>query len=204
MKFIPELVISCCLSSGPSVGQVVPSTRQITEERRALMRLSSPSSIGHQVVVPTTAPQLTEEKKSLMRPSSAVDEEEPPPVSRKRGKLSESKSFSATQTQWKPSLSAISEDQVFTIDMPRGVKSDKKRAGKSISRSQIRIRDYGDGGLSTGRDIGLVKSGQKALIVIDHWVVNLSRGHASFPFRMKVMRVGDFSRDFDLEAKYIT
>ncbi|OVA13171.1 hypothetical protein BVC80_8917g35 [Macleaya cordata] len=125
MKFIRELV-SCCV---PSVGRQ-RVVRSRTEEKRSLMRLSS------------------------RRSSGALNEEEPPPPPPslpcgKRGKLSGSKSWSATQTQWKPSLYAISEDKIFCVvvvgNTERTVRSDKKRAGKSKSKAnKIRVRDYND------------------------------------------------------------
>ncbi|KAF8410929.1 hypothetical protein HHK36_003466 [Tetracentron sinense] len=103
------------------------------------------SCCGHtgSLDAPTTAPGK-EEKRSLMplHCSGTGSDRFPCP---KRDRLTGSKSASAIQ--WRPSLCAISEDNVVYVvaeNAEREVRSGKNVTGKAGSRAKIRVRTHAE------------------------------------------------------------
>ncbi|KAF8409459.1 hypothetical protein HHK36_005535 [Tetracentron sinense] len=93
--------------------------------------------------VPTTPPR-TEEKHSLMQLSCAERDRSPCP---KRGRVTGSGSKSVSAVQWRPSLCAISEDNVVFVvagKAERTVRSEKNVTGKARSKTTSRVRKHSD------------------------------------------------------------
>ncbi|OVA11645.1 hypothetical protein BVC80_8997g20 [Macleaya cordata] len=113
------------------------------------------SQSPHMAVQPSPSSFLLEEEiRANSKPLSYAggEDDHNPPPSKKRGKkkvvVTRSHSMSSA-SQWKPSLTAISEDDKVVVTVVskssserRTVRSDGKVAGKSGSKARIRASDY--------------------------------------------------------------